>query len=153
MLGINGGVVLVGNGRFMEAANEERYSRQKGHQGFSDMSRAGIEAGGLGKKRRTRLRPFLYRMSIKVEEKILTNKISLFMDNMQHGGGCHHCGFCGCFHHKIVPGAIFLITVTFFLQAIGVVSMAYVALAWPVLLGLAMLVKLTAGNCKCYSGK
>ena len=75
------------------------------------------------------------------------------MDTIQHGGACHHCRFCGCFHHKATPAAIFLIAVTFFLQAIGLVSMAYVALAWPVLLGVAMLVKLTGGTCKCYAGK
>ena len=31
--------------------------------------------------------------------------------------------------------------------------MAYVALAWPVLLGVTMLVKLTGGTCKCYGGE
>ena len=74
------------------------------------------------------------------------------MDTMQHGA-CHHCRFCGCFHHKAVSLAVFLIAVTFFLQAIGMVSMAYVALAWPVLLGAAMLVKLMGGTGKCSAGE
>lgn len=70
----------------------------------------------------------------------------------QHQGGdiCHHCGYCGCFHHKVVSLAVLLIAVAFLLQVWGLVSEVFVAWTWPILLGLAMLIKLGSGKCGCY---
>jgi hypothetical protein len=56
-------------------------------------------------------------------------------------------------HHKITPAAILLIALVFLLKALGVVSVSFADVAWPVLLGVAALVKLTAGKCKCYNEK
>jgi hypothetical protein len=66
--------------------------------------------------------------------------------------GCHDGSYCGCMHHKMVPGAILLIALLFLLKALGVVGAGTVDLAWPILLGLAALMKLMSGKCKCYGG-
>lgn len=72
----------------------------------------------------------------------------------QHqAGGCHHCGYCGCFHHKVVPLAVLLIALVFLLKAWGLVSAGFVDWSWPILLGLAMLVKLGVGKCSCYKSQ
>lgn len=63
---------------------------------------------------------------------------------------CHSGRYCGCWHHKVVPGAIFLIALVFLLKYLGAVSANFADLAWPILLGLAMLSKLGMGKCKCY---
>jgi len=56
-------------------------------------------------------------------------------------------------HHKFVPLAVLLIAIVFVLKAFGVVSAAGADMAWPIILGLAMLLKLLSGKCKCYSKK
>lgn len=56
---------------------------------------------------------------------------------------------CGCPHHKVVPSLIVLIAAAFFLKTLGVLSAGFVDLAWPVLLGLIGLMKLSRGMCKC----
>ena len=72
--------------------------------------------------------------------------------NMQNdmGGKCEggHCK-CNCMHHKIVPGAIALIAVTFLLGDFGVFSASTVALIWPILLLIAAGTKMNRGMCKC----
>ena len=75
------------------------------------------------------------------------------MENMHNGKTCHHCGFCGCFHHKAVPLAVFLIALVFLLKALDVVTAGFADIAWPILLGLAAILKMTAGGCKCYESK
>lgn len=80
------------------------------------------------------------------------------MDNMNQCasgtcGTCHSGRHCGCFHHKIAPAAVLLIALSFLLKTMGVVSVNFVDVAWPILIGIAALVKLTAGSCKCYSQK
>ena len=66
---------------------------------------------------------------------------------MQEGMNCP--SKCAC--HKMVPALIMLIGLAFLLQALGVLSASFVALAWPVLLILIGLKKMTAGMCGCCS--
>ena len=58
-------------------------------------------------------------------------------------------GSCGCNCHKAVPLLITLIGVALLLGALGYVSDYAVSVAWPVLLILIGLKKLTGGMCKC----
>lgn len=65
---------------------------------------------------------------------------------------CANCGAgggCKCPHHKIVPLCITLIGLVFLLQAWSVVSSSFTAWAWPLLLLIIGLMKLTGGMCKC----
>lgn len=68
----------------------------------------------------------------------------------------HECsanGMCKCPHHKMVPLCITLIGLAFFLQAIGVLGQPFVSVAWPVLLTLIGLQKLSSGMCSCCGDK
>lgn len=65
-------------------------------------------------------------------------------------GQCHSCSDCKCMHHKIVPATVLIIAILFLLQALGVISMATVGILWPILAGAAAVMKMYAGNCKCY---
>ncbi len=58
-------------------------------------------------------------------------------------------GVCKCHHHKIVPLMIVLIGLAFLLQALGIMEPMTVALAWPVLLIVAGLAKLSGRKCAC----
>jgi len=58
-------------------------------------------------------------------------------------------GMCGCPHHKVVPLCITLIGLAFLLQALGTLTPSFVAMAWPVLLIVIGLMKLTKGMCTC----
>lgn len=60
---------------------------------------------------------------------------------------------CSCAHHQLVPGLIVLIGLVFLLQALNVLSAAFVSVAWPALLILIGLQKLSRGMCKCCSEK
>jgi len=64
---------------------------------------------------------------------------------------CHDNNNCKCMHHKVVPAAVLLIALIFLLKPLGVVSASFVDMVWPILLGLAMVMKLMAGTCKCYN--
>lgn len=69
--------------------------------------------------------------------------------DMATGGTCKgHCD-CNCMHHKIVPGMISLIAVTFLLGALGILTSSTVALVWPILLLVAGLTKMNRNMCKC----
>lgn len=65
---------------------------------------------------------------------------------------CMHDGMCRCPHHKAVPLFITLIGLTFLFQAFGVLTAAFVAYAWPILLTLIGLQKMFSGMCKCCGG-
>lgn len=67
----------------------------------------------------------------------------IFMCDGMHGG------MCKCPHHKAVPLFIALIGLAFLLQAFGVLSAGFVAIAWPILVLLIGLQKLFGGGCKC----
>lgn len=67
-------------------------------------------------------------------------------------GMCKDCGTgmsCKCPHHKMVPLFIVLIGLTFLLEALGVVSVGFANVAWPILLILIGLQKMMRGMCKC----
>lgn len=75
----------------------------------------------------------------------IPNTTTNMMDNMGQKQGMT----CTCSHHKMVPILIILIALAFLLQAANVLTAAFVSLAWPALLGLIGVVKLTKGMCKC----
>ncbi len=58
-------------------------------------------------------------------------------------------GMCSCPHHKMVPLFIVLIGLIFLLEAMGTVTMAFANMAWPILVILIGLMKMTRGMCKC----
>ncbi len=57
---------------------------------------------------------------------------------------------CSCVHHKVVPVLIVLLGLTFLLQACNVLTVAFVTIAWPILVIVIGLVKLKSGSCRCY---
>ena len=59
---------------------------------------------------------------------------------------------CGCPHHKVFSALIILFALDFFLGAIGVLTQGFVNLSWPILVGVAGLMKLSGGKCKCCEG-
>ncbi len=65
------------------------------------------------------------------------------MENMQN--------MCKCPHHKIIPVLVVLFGLTFLLETLGVLTSDFVALAWPILVIAAGLMKLAdkSGMCKC----
>ena len=70
-------------------------------------------------------------------------------EEMMHGGAC---AMCKCAHHKMTPVLVVLFALLFLLGNLGMVSMKTVDIGWPILVGLAGLMKLTGGMCKCCSG-
>lgn len=56
---------------------------------------------------------------------------------------------CKCPHHKMVPLCIALIGLVFLLQALGMIGVAFAEIAWPILLILIGLQKMSGGMCKC----
>ena len=58
---------------------------------------------------------------------------------------------CGCPHHKIAPGLLTLIGLTFVLGSFNVIEGSTVAMTWPILLTLIGLQKLFSGMCTCCS--
>ena len=75
------------------------------------------------------------------------------MDNMQNMGG--NMGgmknMCKCPHHKVVPGAIMLIGLSFLLGTWGILTSGAVDTIWPILLIIIGGMKMMKGNCKCCS--
>ncbi len=68
---------------------------------------------------------------------------------MTNGKMCA-CGTgCGCMHHKATPVLIVLIGLTFLLGALDVLSVGFVAKAWPTLLIILGVMKLCGGMCRC----
>ncbi|HUC31446.1 MAG TPA: hypothetical protein VMR99_02020 [Candidatus Paceibacterota bacterium] len=60
-----------------------------------------------------------------------------------HGQG----NVCKCPHHKSVPALIILIGLDFLLGAVGVLTMGFVGITWPILLILVGCVKMVKCNC------
>lgn len=58
-------------------------------------------------------------------------------------------GPCRCPHHKATATFLLLIAVVFILKALGFISSDFADLAWPVLLGMIALKKMSRGMCKC----
>ncbi len=60
-----------------------------------------------------------------------------------------HGGMCGYMHHKMGPLLIVLIGLVFLLKALGYMEAGTAYIAWPVLLILAGMMKMSCGMCKC----
>ena len=56
---------------------------------------------------------------------------------------------CGCGCHKGFPILVILFGLVFLLSALNVVTMAFVGIAWPILVIIAGLMKLMKGKCGC----
>ena len=56
---------------------------------------------------------------------------------------------CKCPHHKFFPFLVLLFALLFLLGALEVFSARFVSLGWPILVGVAALMKLFEGGCKC----
>jgi len=41
---------------------------------------------------------------------------------------------CSCTHHKVKPWLVILLGLDFFLGAVGVLTMGFVSITWPILL-------------------
>ncbi len=69
------------------------------------------------------------------------------MQDMQ--GGMDKSKMCSCPHHKVVPGLVVLLGLLFLLQALNVLTASFVGLAWPVLVIIAGVMKMSQNMCKC----
>jgi len=56
---------------------------------------------------------------------------------------------CKCVHHKFVPVLIVVFALMFLLNALDFVSDRSLSIGWPVVVGLAGLLKMTEGRCSC----
>lgn len=65
------------------------------------------------------------------------------MNNHERGG------MCGCGHHNIVPILMILFGTSFLLQYQGILTVEAVNIIWPILVGIAGVVKLTEDKCGC----
>ena len=64
-------------------------------------------------------------------------------------GGMMKGKTCGCPHHKVVPLLIVLFALAFLLEDFMVLPVNVVNIIWPVLVGLAGIMQLMEGSCKC----
>ncbi len=64
-------------------------------------------------------------------------------------GGCGGKGCCKCLHHKMPVLMVLLIGLLFLGKAMSWVAASTVDIAWPVLVILGALTKLSGGKCKC----
>jgi hypothetical protein len=58
-------------------------------------------------------------------------------------------GKCTCSHHKMTPIFVVLFAVVFLLGNLNILSADFVNIAWPIIVGVAGLMKLTGAGCKC----
>ncbi len=56
---------------------------------------------------------------------------------------------CSCGHHSIIPILMILFATSFLLKFQGLLSADSVNIIWPILVGIAGVVKLTEANCDC----
>jgi len=68
----------------------------------------------------------------------------IFMEGMMNQGMK-----CSCKHHQAVPVLVILFGLTFLLKALNIVTAEFVDMAWPVLVIVAGLFKMTSRMCKC----
>ena len=69
------------------------------------------------------------------------------MPDMSNGGS--KSSACPCIHHKVVPGLVVVFGLIFLLQAVNVLTMQFVSVAWPVVVVAAGVAKLGQQGCKC----
>jgi len=65
------------------------------------------------------------------------------MEKMMDGKG----KVCNCPHHKMVPALIVLVGLDFLLGALGVLTMSFVAITWPILVIIAGITKFMRCGC------
>ena len=58
-------------------------------------------------------------------------------------------GECECHHHKFLPLLVILFALVFLLGNTGVFSSQLVGVLWPILVGLAGILKLGESKCRC----
>lgn len=68
------------------------------------------------------------------------------MENMQNMGGKN---MCGCPHHKAIPVLVILFGLVFLLGNWGILTWSFVGMAWPIIVIVGGLTKLTSKMCKC----
>ena len=56
---------------------------------------------------------------------------------------------CGCPHHRMIPLLVVLFAIVFLLGAFDVLTQRVVSISWPVIVGVAGLMKLGESRCKC----
>ncbi len=56
---------------------------------------------------------------------------------------------CGCPHHKMIPVLMILFAITFLLEAFEILSSHIVSIVWPILVGVAGVIKLGGSSCAC----
>ena len=63
----------------------------------------------------------------------------------KHEGGM----MCKCVHHKFVPVLVVVFAAMFLLNAFDVVSDRNLSIGWPIVVGLAGILKMSEGKCSC----
>lgn len=71
------------------------------------------------------------------------------MKGKMEGGAEGKKMMCKCPHHKMIPWLIVTIGVVFLFGQIGIFTMGFVNVAWPILVIAAGAMKLMEGKCKC----
>jgi len=59
------------------------------------------------------------------------------------------CSGCECGHHSVIPVLIILFATTFLLGNQGLLQADAVNIIWPILVGIAGVVKISEVRCKC----
>lgn len=58
-------------------------------------------------------------------------------------------GTCSCSHHSIIPILVILFATSFLLSYQGILAQGSVNVIWPILVGIAGIVKLQEDKCGC----
>lgn len=58
-------------------------------------------------------------------------------------------GNCSCTHHMTTPVLVILFALIFLFGALGYISEQTVAISWPIIVGLAGILKLIERKCNC----
>lgn len=58
---------------------------------------------------------------------------------------------CKCPHHSVMPILIVLFALVFLLGNLGVFSMGFVNIAWPIIVGAGGIMKMMSRKCTCCS--
>lgn len=68
------------------------------------------------------------------------------MDHQEMGG---QGKVCGCNHHMTKPMLLLLLGVDFLLGSLGVLTMGFVQITWPIIIILIAVMMMMGRNCKC----
>ena len=61
----------------------------------------------------------------------------------------HTKNMCKCCHHKVFPILVILFGSAFLLEALGITTPQFTMIAWPTIIVVAGVTKLTVKMCKC----